>query len=128
MKKLIRWFKNSAFSKWIGKVFKYQLGKLASIIYKDAIGAVEKTMSICELIENSNENYTALINIIEAQWGIKLNYDQIGKIENGNSRIRFYIAKELLEIELKSSKKEYKEYVIDTVIQLAYSYLKERGE
>lgn len=128
IKNIFTWFKDLKFADWLGEVFKYQLGKIASIIYKDAIDAVTETKELCDFIVASQEDYSAIQNIIEDNYGIRLNFEKINDIRNGKMRIRFDVAKELLIKELKSSGKDYKEYVVDTVIQLAYSFLKERGK
>lgn len=132
MKKLFRailkWFKDSGFADWLTKVFKYQLGKITSIIYKDAVSAVKETKEMCEWIIETGDTFAVIQEKVQNSYGIYLDYKKIADIKNFKMRTRFEIAKELLINELKDSKVEYKEYIVDTVIQLAYSFLKERSE
>lgn len=130
MKKLfttiLNWFKDSGFADWLTKVFKYQLGKITSIIYKDAISAVKETKELCEYIIDSQDDLKTIQDKIQISYGIYLSFNEILEVKGYKMRTRFDIAKQLLINGLKDSNIEYKEYIVDTVIQLAYSFLKER--
>ena len=125
IKKAIKVFKKSKITDWLEKIFKYQFGKIISIIYKDATVAVTTTQAICNYIETAE---AVAIDDIVKTYGIELSQNQISQIKNKDYRIRFYIAKQILINQLKKDKKEYKEYIIDTIIQLAYVYIKEKAE
>ena len=127
-KAIFNWFKDSKFTDWLLDVFKDQLGKIVSIIYKDAVEAVNKTKILSEFVISQTTGLIDIQRFVISQFGVHLSFGQINDIIEGKNRVRFYIAKELLEAELKKSGKEYKSYIIDTVIQLAYSYIKEKGE
>ena len=128
LKSILDWFKDSKFADWLLEVFKKQLGNITKIIYQDAIEAVNKTKILSEFVMSQSLDFIDLQKVVKSQFNVNLSFLQIKEIKDGNMRVRFDIAKQILINELEISKKEYKMYIVDTVIQLAYSYLKEKGE
>jgi hypothetical protein len=128
LKSIFNWFRDSKFADWLLNVFKNQLGNITKIIYKDAIEAVNKTKILSEFVMSQPIDFIDLQKEVKSQFNVNLLFLQIKEIKDGNMRVRFDIAKQILITELEISKKEYKMYIVDTVIQLAYSYLKEKGE
>jgi len=127
-KSIFNWFRDSKFADWLLEVFKKQLGKITKVIYQDAIEAVNKTKILSEFVMSQSLDFIDLQKLAKSKFNVNLTFLQIKDIKEGNMRVRFEIAKQILINELELSKKEYKMYIVDTVIQLAYSYLKEKGE